>query len=210
MRTYEIRHRESNRKGCIGLSPTYTWRYRCSEDEALPSLRADDYKTLREASLEWNIPRGVKWKLAVRAHLGEVLCYLGSMLAIGVVVAAVAVVLIFFCHTWDYRTGQDTGYISAVDKMAWSDDYTIYLRRRPLDAQGYTVAEKDETTYCTTADREEVVNQAYEAMTTGERVILVYDTPKEFGWRAIGHCNSAPITEIRYVKESKEEKKDDE
>lgn len=203
MRTYEIRHRESNRKGYIGLSPTYTWRYRCSEDEAFPYRGSDEYKTIKEALLEWIIPKRTQRILMFRSHWKEISCYLGGMLAIGVVVA---VVLIFICHTWDYRTGQDTGYISAVDKMAWSDDYTIYLRRRPLDAQGYTVAEKDEIQYCTTADREEVVKKAEEAMVTGERVVLVYGTPKEFGWRAIGHCNSAPITEIRRTEEMSDDK----
>lgn len=47
----------------------------------------------------------------------------------------------------------------------------------------------------------EWIDKAYEAMTNGKRVILVYDTPRPFGWRAIGHCNEAPITEIKYVEE---------
>ena len=122
-----------------------------------------------------------------------------GLVAVNIALAGGVVVLL--CCTWDYHTGQDTGYISAVDKMTFSDDRTIYIRRRPLDAQGYTTAEKDETTYCTTADRQEVIDRAYEAMANGKRVIVVYDTPRPFGWRAIGHCNSAPITEIKYVEE---------
>lgn len=124
------------------------------------------------------------------------------ILGLGAVcLALVGGLVVLLCCTWDYHTGQDTGYISAVDKMTFSDDRTIYIRRRPLDAQGYTIAEKDETTYCTTADRQEVIDRAYEAMASGKRVIIVYDIPRPFGWRAIGHCNSAPITEIKYVEE---------
>ena len=128
---------------------------------------------------------------------------------VGVIIATVAlsllclgaVVGIFILCTcaWDYKTGQDTGYISAVDKMWNSDDRTIYLRRRPLDAQGFTTAEKDETQYCTTSDRQEVIDKAYEAMESGKRVVLIYDQVRPFGWRSIGACNSAPITDITVV-----------
>lgn len=120
-----------------------------------------------------------------------------------IVFALVSMVVMFivFTHAWDYETGRDTGYISAVDKMAFSNDRKIYLRRRPLDAQGFTSAEKDETEYCTTADRTDVIEKAYEAMESGKRVTLIYDEPREFGWRALGHCNSAPITDIKIVED---------
>lgn len=116
-------------------------------------------------------------------------------------ICAVVVIFILCTCAWDYKTGQDTGYISAVDKMWNSNDRTIYLRRRPLDAQGFTAAEKDETQYCTTADRQEVIDKAYEAMESGKRVVLVYDQVRPFGWRAIGACNSAPITDIKVVED---------
>ena len=104
--------------------------------------------------------------------------------------------------TWDYHTGQDTGYISAVDKMTLSDDRTIYLRRRPLNsAISYKDAEEDEATYCTTSDRTEVIEKAYKAMESGKRVVVVYDEPRPFGWRNWGHCNKTPITDIRIVEE---------
>lgn len=103
--------------------------------------------------------------------------------------------------TWDYRTGQDTGYISAVDKMTLSGDRTIYLRRRPLDS--FMTTEEDEHEYCTTADRTEVIEKAYEAMDSGKRVIVVYDEVRPFGWRKFGHCNQAPITDIKVVEEEK-------
>lgn len=120
-----------------------------------------------------------------------------TLLSIGSVVG----IFVLCTCAWDYKTGQDTGYISAVDKMWNSDDRTIYLRRRPLDAQGFTTAEKDETEYCTTADRQEVIDKAYEAMESGKRVVLVYDQVRPFGWRAIGACNSAPITDIKVVED---------
>lgn len=132
-------------------------------------------------------------------------CYL--LLTLGFIFIALiifSIIIGFFILltcTWDYHTGQDTGYISAVDKMTFSDDRIIYIRRRPLNATGYGYAEKDETHYCTTSGYQEVIDKAYEAMENGKRVILVYDTPRPFGWRAIGHCNSAPITNIKYVEE---------
>lgn len=202
MKTYEIRHRESNRKGYIAA---VKWSsrplYRCGEYKSLYEYQSDDYSTLAEASREWAIPKSVQIKLAIRAHCKTALKIVAYTL-IGLVLSAlVGGLFVSVCCTWDYHTGQDTGYISAVDKMTFSDDRTIYVRRRPLDAQGYTTAEADETSYCTTADRQEVIDKAYEAMTNGKRVILVYDTPRPFGWRAIGYCNEAPITEIKYVEE---------
>lgn len=106
-------------------------------------------------------------------------------------------VAVFF--TWDYHTGQDTGYISAVDKMTLSDDRAIYLRRRPLDS--FMTNEEDEHVYCTTADREDVIEKAYKAMESGKRVVVIYNEARPFGWRKWGHCNQAPITDIKVVEE---------
>lgn len=198
---YEIRHRESNRNGYIKADPTYSYNYACSEYVDMPGLYSEKYCTLAEASKNWVIPKSVKVKLWLRAHRYHVLMALVATALSLLIIAPVTAVFIVLTCTWDYHTGQDTGYISAVDRMNFSDDRVIYLRRRPLDSQGYTTAEKDETTYCTTADHQEVIDMAYEAMANGKRVILVYDTPREFGWRAIGHCNEAPITEIRYAEE---------
>lgn len=115
------------------------------------------------------------------------------------VLAILGLIFIAIFFTWDYHTGQDTGYISAVDKMTLSDDRAIYLRRRPLDS--FMTTEEDEHVYCTTADRTEVIEKAYEAMSTGKRVIVVYDEARPFGWRKWGHCNQAPITDIKVVEE---------
>ena len=115
------------------------------------------------------------------------------------VAAPILLILGLVFLTWDYHTGQDTGYISAVDKMTLSDDRAIYLRRRPLDS--FMTTEEDEHVYCTTADRTEVIEKAYEAMSTGKRVIVVYDEARPFGWRKWGHCNQAPITDIKVVEE---------
>lgn len=133
--------------------------------------------------------------------IGDFLLFILGFIFLALISCLVAGFFIVCTCTWDYHTGQDTGYISAVDKMTFSEDRTIYIRRRPLDAAGYGYAEKDETHYCTTSEYQEVIDKAYEAMENGKRVILVYDTPRPFGWRAIGHCNSAPITDIKYVEE---------
>lgn len=202
MKRYEIRDKEQH-KGWISRNPwdkyTYTYRIYGSEDG---NFDYKGYNSFEKAEQDgWIIPKGIKRKLVapiVAAHIGIVT----GLLAVGaIILGLVAGLVIVVCCGWDYRTGQDTGYISAVDKMNWTDDYTIYLRRRPLDAQGYTTAEKDETSYCTTADRKEVVDKAYEAITSGKRVILIYDTPRPFGWKKIGGCNSAPITDIKVVEE---------
>ena len=202
MRRYEIRDKEQHR-GWISRNP-YSKHigvvsiYR-SEDGKYDYNGYDSFEKAEQDG--WIIPKGIKRKLVapiVAAYIGIVTGVLAIAL---VVLSLLAGLVVILCCTWDYKTGQDTGYISAVDKMTFSDDRTIYVRRRPLDAQGHTTAEQDETTYCTTADRQEVIDRAYEAMANGKRVILVYDTPRPFGWRAIGHCNSAPITEIRYVEE---------
>ena len=113
--------------------------------------------------------------------------------------AVLGLIFIAIFLTWDYHTGQDTGYISAVDKMTLSDDRAIYLRRRPLDS--FMTTEEDEHIYCTTANRTEVIEKAYEAMSTGKRVVVVYDEARPFGWRKWGHCNQAPITDIKVVEE---------
>lgn len=197
---YEIRHKESNRKGYITKSG-YSSSWWCSEDVDMYGLNSERYDTIKEAERDWVIPKPVKAKLLIPV-VAKVVGFALAFLGIGAIcLALVSGLVVLFCCTWDYHTGQDTGYVSAVDKMTFSDDRTIYVRRRPLDAQGYTTAEKDETSYCTTADRQEVIDRAYEAMANGKRVIIVYGTPRPFGWRAIGHCNSAPITEIKYVEE---------
>ena len=200
MAKYEIRHKESNRKGYIAEGK-YDHKWWCSESEGMYRYNSETYDTIKEAERDWVIPKSVKIKLLTPV-VAKIIGFVSAILGIGAVcLALVGGLVVLLCCTWDYHTGQDTGYISAVDKMTFSDDRTIYIRRRPLDAQGYTTAEKDETTYCTTADRQEVIDRAYEAMANGKRVIIVYDPPRPFGWRAIGHCNSAPITEIRYVEE---------
>ena len=200
MAKYEIRHKESNRKGYIAKGK-YDHRWWCSESEDMYGYDSEKYDTIKDAERDWVIPKSVKVKLLIPV-VAKVIGFVSVILGIGAVcLALVGGLVVLLCCTWDYHTGQDTGYISAVDKMTFSDDRTIYIRRRPLDAQGYTTAEKDETTYCTTADHQEVIDRAYEAMANGKRVIIVYDTPRPFGWRAIGHCNSTPITEIRYVEE---------
>lgn len=115
------------------------------------------------------------------------------------VLAILGLIFIAIFFTWDYHTGQDTGYISAVDKMTLSEDKKIYLRRRPLDS--FMTTEEDEHIYCTTADREEVIEKAYKAMESGKRVVVVYDKARSFGWRNWGHCNQAPITDIKFLEE---------
>lgn len=200
MAQYEIRHRKSNHKGYIAEGK-YDYEWWCSESKDMYGYNSETYDTIKEAERDWVIPKSVKIKLLTPV-VAKVIGFVLAILGIGAVcLALVGGLVVLLCCTWDYHTGQDTGYISAVDKMTFSDDRTIYIRRRPLDAQGYTTAEKDETTYCTTADHQEVIDRAYEAMVNGKRVIIVYDTPRPFGWRAIGHCNSAPITEIKYVEE---------
>lgn len=203
MKKYEIRHKETNRKGYIWSEDSgYGTKYYVSwRGEGFYGGETDlkDWEwNIDKFAKEWDIPRSVKLKLLWPEIAAKIAVRIGVIMAIMAIAAAILVPL---CFTWDYHTGQDTGYISAVDKMTLSDDATIYIRRRPLDAAGYGYAEKDETAYCTTADRQEVIDRAYEAMTNGKRVVLVYDTPKPFGWRAIDHCNSAPITDIKYVEE---------
>lgn len=200
MAQYEIRHKKSNHKGYIARGK-YDHEWWCSESEDMCGYNSETYDTIKEAERDWVIPNSVKVKILTPV-VAKIAAFISAILGFIAVCGAVIIgLVVLFCCAWDYHTGQDTGYISAVDKMTFSDDRTIYVRRRPLDAQGYTTAEKDETTYCTTADRQEVIDRAYEAMANGKRVIIVYDTPRPFGWRAIGHCNSAPITEIRYVEE---------
>lgn len=109
----------------------------------------------------------------------------------------IGVLAFFLLFRWDYNTGRDTGYISAVDKMTLTSDRKIYLRRRPLDSVIST--EKEETVYCTTADREEVIEKAYEAMESGKRVMLIYDEPRPFGFIKFGGCNSTPVTDIKII-----------
>ena len=204
MKRYEVRNKELyKRRGWISRDPwykyTYTYRIYGSEDG---DYNYSGYDSFEEAEQDgWIIPKGIKRKLRapiVAAHIGVIAGLLAAAL---VVLGLIAGLVVAACCGWDYRTGQDTGYISAVDKMALTDDYKIYLRRRPLDAQGFTTAERDETVYCTTADRKEVVDKAYEAITSGKRVILVYDTPRPFGWKKFGGCNSTPITDIKVVEE---------
>jgi len=122
---------------------------------------------------------------------------LGAVLLPALAILGLIVVFVFF--TWDYHTGQDTGYISAVDKMTLSEDKKIYLRRRPLDS--FMTTEEDEHIYCTTADREDVIEKAYKAMESGKRVVVVYNEARPFGPRKWGHCNQAPITDIKVVEE---------
>ena len=200
MKKYEIRHKETNRKGYIcakkGYGGTDYYVY-LNKNEDGWGYEDHEYNLMR-LSENWNIPKSVKFKLLWPNIVAKGMTILACLAVLGASIAAFMVVV---CCTWDYHTGQDTGYISAVDKMTFSDDRKIYIRRRPLDAAGYGYAEKDETVYCTTADNQEVIDKAYEAMTNGKRVVLVYDKPREFGWRAIGHCNSAPITDIKYVDE---------
>lgn len=129
--------------------------------------------------------------------------YVASAVGLGVISLGLVIgIFIIATCTFDYKTGRDTGYISAVDKRTLTNDVVIYLRRHPLDAQmTYGSAEKDEIKYCTTAEYAEVIEKAYEAMNNNKRVILIYDKPREFGWRKIGGCNEAPITDIRYAEE---------
>lgn len=200
MKKYEIRHKETNRKGYIWKEDSgYGMKYYVSWREDRSQYNYSDWEwSLHTLEKEWDIPKRVKFKLLWPDIAAKGLVGLACVAVLG---AILALFFVFACCTWDYHTGQDTGYISAVDKMTFSDDRKIYIRRRQLDAAGYGYAEKDETTYCTTADNQEVIDKAYEAMTNGKRVILIYDKPREFGWRAIGHCNSAPITDIKYVDE---------
>lgn len=129
--------------------------------------------------------------------------YVAAVASLGIISLALIIgIFILVTCTFDYKTGRDTGYISAVDKKTLTNDVVIYLRRHPLDAQmTYGSAEKDEIEYCTTAGYAEVIEKAYEAMSNNKRVILVYDKPREFGWRKIDGCNEAPITDIRYAEE---------
>jgi hypothetical protein len=200
MKKYEIRHKVTNYKGYIWKEDSgYGMKYYVSWREDGSQYNYSDWEwRIDTFEKEWDIPKSVKFKLLWPGIVAKGLTILACLAVLG---ASIAAFMVIVCCTWDYHTGQDTGYISAVDKMTFSDDRKIYIRRRPLDAAGYGYAEKDETEYCTTADNQEVIDKAYEAMANGKRVILVYDKPREFGWRAIGHCNSAPITDIKYVDE---------
>jgi len=148
------------------------------------------YKDVNKRGLCWMCEMDRKERLVHRTTL--ILTVIPVLAIFGLIFVAV-----FFA--WDYHTGQDTGYISAVDKMTFSEDRKIYLRRRPLDS--FMTTEEDEHIYCTTADREEVIEKAYKAMESGTRVVVVYDESKPFNWRNWGHCNQAPITDIKVVEE---------
>ncbi len=150
----------------------------------------NEYTEVNKRGLCWMCEMDRKERLVHRITLG--------LTAIPVL-AIFGLIFVAAFFTWDYRTGQDTGYISAVDKMTFSEDRKIYLRRRPLDS--FMTTEEDEHIYCTTADREEVIDKAYKAMESGKRVVVVYDESRSFGWRNWGHCNQAPITDIREVEE---------
>lgn len=142
---------------------------------------------------KWGWWKKIKSILAVIAAIGIYgVALLPALVGLGLIV-----VFVFF--TWDYHTGQDTGYISAVDKMTLSEDKKIYLRRRPLDS--FMTTEGDEHIYCTTADREDVIEKAYKAMESGKRVVVVYNEARPFGPRNWGHCNQAPIADIKVVEE---------
>lgn len=202
MKRYEIRDKEQHR-GWISRNPHNGYigevRIYGSEDG---NYDFEGYDSLEKAEQDgWIIPKSVKRKLVTPVVIAGIGIVVGLLAFVAVLLGLVAGAVVLICCDWDYRTGQDTGYISAVDKMTLTDDYKIYLRRRPLDAQGFTTAERDETVYCTTADRKEVVDKAYEAIASGKRVILVYDTPRPFGWKKFGGCNSAPITDIKVVEE---------
>lgn len=195
MKRYEIRDKEQHR-GWISRNPydKYAQTFRIYEKNNGRGYVG--YSTFADAEKDgWIIPRRIK----IRLEAPIIVAYIAIALSILVPLAGI---IALTCCGWDYRTGQDTGYISAVDKMTLTDDYKIYLRRRPLDAQGFTTAEKDETVYCTTADRKEVVDKAYEAIASGKRVILIYDVPRPFGWKKFGGCNLAPITDIKVVEEN--------
>lgn len=202
MKRYEIRDREQH-KGWICRDPwnKYTGAVRIygSEDG---KYNYEGYPSLERVELEgWIIPKRIKRELVTPIIAARIAIVTVVSVIVLFVLGLIAALVVAVCCGWDYRTGQDTGYISAVDKMTLTDDYKIYLRRRPLDAQGFTTAERDEAVYCTTADRKEVVDKAYEAIISGKRVILVYDTPRPFGWKKFGGCNSAPITDIKVVEE---------
>lgn len=203
MKRYEIRDKEQHR-GWISRNPydKYTYTYRIYEFED-GNYDYEGYDSLKKAELDgWIIPKRIRRKLVAPIIVARTGIVTGLLAIASVVLGLIAGIVVVVCCGWDYHTGQDTGYISAVDKMTLTDDYKIYLRRRPLDAQGFTTAERDETVYCTTADRKEVVDKAYEAIVSGKRVILIYDTPRPFGWKKFGGCNSAPITDIKVVEEN--------
>lgn len=202
MKRYEIRDKELH-KGWISRNP-YSEHYGAvaiwgSKEDHSCVVAYDSPENAEQDG--WIIPRGIKMMLVAPRIAACIGIVVGLLAVAAVVIGLIAGAVVVLCCGWDYRTGQDTGYISAVDRMTLTDDYKIYLRRRPLDAQGFTTAENDETVYCTTADRKEVVDKAYEAISSGKRVILVYDTPRPFGWKKLGGCNSAPITDIKVVEE---------
>ena len=194
---YQVINKQTKEKARLGSSQKGFFKYTVRGDwGGFPN----HYNTLEGVEKEWSVPEEAKRSLRRNAVFRQVRLW-GAVSLLGLASLSVFFLIFFlmFCVNWDYTTGQDTGYISAVDKMSFSDDTKIYLRRRPLDAQGFTSAEKEETEYCTTPKYPEVVEKAREAMLSGERVILVYDEPKEFGWKKIWGCNSAPITDIRPV-----------
>lgn len=195
MKTYEIRHKGSNRVGYLRYNPDSFFPYKCSESKDFSwPLK---YASIEEAEGRWVIPEDIKRDIKHDIKHKKMLDVAKTIgIWASVVIPIVAAIMFGACVGWDYNTGRDTGYISAVDKMTLTDDYIIYLRRRPLDAQGFTLAAKDEQRYCTTSDYPEVAEKAYEAILSGKRVMLVYDKPREFGWKKFGGCNSAPITDI--------------
>lgn len=122
------------------------------------------------------------------------------VLAIGLVIVGVITALLTM--SWDNKTGQDTGYISAVDNRTFGDDKTLYLRRHPLNAQmTFGSTEEDEYTYCIKGDNQAIIDKAYEAITTGKRVKVIYSEKLPFAFRSWWECRTAPITDIQVIEE---------
>jgi len=84
---------------------------------------------------------------------------------------------------WDPESGQNSGYISAVDKDYWGN-YKVYFRDTEQGG-GSTY------TYYIRGHNEELLKQAREAMTNSDRVVVKYEALKEF--TTLG---GSPIVEI--------------
>lgn len=130
--------------------------------------------------------------LIVAAVAGLVLCVNGfiegetakGILGIVIIVAMVAgMIPMGILAKWDPESGQNSGYISAVDKDYWGN-YKVYFRDTEQGG-GETY------TYYIKKSDENLVTQARDAMMKSDRVVVRYESLTEF--TTLG---GSPIVEI--------------
>lgn len=135
----------------------------------------------------------------MRYLLLEMLAWLARLVGVVLIIGAIGSL---FLISWDNKTGQDTGYVSALDNRTFGNDKTLYLRRHPLNAQmTFGSAEEDEYQYCVKGDNQEVIDKAYEAISSGKRVKVIYSEKLPFAFRWTWECRSTPVTDIQVIEE---------